>query len=922
VAAGIVGRGWVDDSEPWPGTPFPTNKWIHVALVKSLYGYSVYIDGDAKHFSNIAYERGSFDYQPLRAVTIGALGSQGESPFRGRISNARIVKGQALYTSNFNPYIAAAPPFKAVTATGVTTPLLTLHSSPLTNSGSGGTLTVSGTVSAVSPTTNSSPSLTVIDTGAQRVLANIPITSGSWGVASRSSVSEVYVSNILTGSVQVISTSTDSVEATIATGLTEARNLIFDSSGDLCYVNNCGAGASGKVAVINAVSRSLLTTIAVPENPTDMLSIGSAIFVLQQDGSSIVRISTNTNTITGTYESPGHLPGIDCIAYDATSATIYAILGGGFGAVVGKILKINPTTLIGTVSEVSISSEIYLPQSLQVSMDGSELYFSASIYNAEGTPIWGIYAVNIATGVLSPRFIPEIVGKPNTRTGAGYTDTSGKASLLVVSPPNNSTTYTSRNSLGWHHFALTKAGTTWRAFVDGVQRHTWTSSINLFPVGDWKIGTNSAGLNFNGLVDDFRLTDAVEYARTSTGLLTTITPPAAELPPTLTPFTTAGTQEIYANAGDYFSYEPTLFTETPLEFSYFVVPVKIVVSGAGVSAVNGTYIRDGDFNEKPTYTKQGGVGNIGVYGEGANKVWAIATNNLKDPADVSYRSNQTNLVSPAQATWVAASGVSGSIPTVQAVQTADFSNLTVDRYAGGIAGKINTSVPHLRGYNASLGQTWADVPADPSLGYPTLELYYYWYMSSQDYSANSPAGFTKINIYVRVSYNLTQGPALPYTHQITSSQDLLHLPTAKKVLINAKGYFYLYDIESNGIKRCFYSAFGRRGTVAQDLAIEEELVTPGDFLNSFRKYSWAADSERVYLSVKSSGVSPTEAYTVYSASIANLAAANAFTAAPPGFTAWNLVTEPSTNMVYFRSSLGGGAVKTYKFTSGWSYVEI
>ena len=886
--------GWGD--RQLTSTTIPTNAWTHVALVKTSAGYTGYVNGVP---GTLLATTSGLDYQSTRAVTIGAMASGGEYPFTGRISNVRIVRGQALYTSAFDPYMVAGVPLTTITATDVTTPLLALHSNTLTNGGSGGALTLSGSVSMVNPPTNSTPNLAVVDTAAQQVIRNITITAGSWGVAVRPSSTEVYVSNALTGAVQVISTTTNSVVATITTGLTGAYNLAFNSGGTRCYVSNRGVGTAGRVVVIDTGGRSLVTTLTVAGTPGDMISTGSEIFVAQEEYGSMTRISTSTNTITSTLSYPGQ-PVFKAIAYDAANAVLYAACDNGI------VFRVNSTYVVSKVCDV-VGLAGGAMRSLQVSADGTELYFTNSaIYAADGSSYPGVYSVNIATGNLSPRFIPGI---------------TNSASALAVSPPGNITTRTNRKSSGWHHFAVTREGTTWRAFVNGVQRHTWTSSINLFPVGDWKIGTNSAGINFNGLVDEFRLTDAVEYTPSSTSLITTITPPAAELTPSLTPFT-SGTQEIYANAGESISYTPTLFTESPLEFSYFVVPVKIVVSGAGVSAVNGVYIRDGEFNDKPTYTKQGGVGNIGVYGEGANKVWAISTNNLKNNTDVFYTSSQTSLVSPTLVAWVAVGGVSGPVPAAQAEQTADFSDLIVDRYTGTITGKINTSVPHLRGYNASLGQTWDDVPADPSLGYPTLELYYYWYMSSQDYSANSPAGFAKINVYVRVSYNLTQGPVLPYTHQITSSQDLLHLPTANKVLINAKGYFYLYDIESNGIKRCFYSTFGRRGTVAQDLAIEEELVTPGDFLNNFRKYSWAADSERVYLSVKSSGVSTTEAYTVYSASIASLTSPTAFSEAPSGFSAWNLVTEPSTNMVYFKAALNGGTVKNYKFTSGWSYVEV
>ena len=263
---------------------------------------------------------------------------------------------------------------------------------------------------------------------------------------------------------------------------------------------------------------------------------------------------------------------------------------------------------------------------------------------------------------------------------------------------------------------------------------------------------------------------------------------------------------------------------------------------------NGKYIRNGELNGKPKYSKSGG-GTIGMYTSGGESNWFISTSTTVDDGsvDVQYLSNSVDVLSPDLATWTLASGVLGDVPVVEAIPTADFNDVSLDRYTGKITGKIITKVPHLRGVASGSSWTWEQASTHDSLGYPAPELYYYWYTSTNDYNANNPAGFVKIPIFIRVSYNFVQGPALPFTHQITNNQDLLYLSEANKLLINAKGYIYLYDISQNSIKRCFYSAFGRKGAIATDSIFEEELVTPGELLNSFKKFSWAASNDRVYI---------------------------------------------------------------------------
>jgi len=74
-----------------------------VAIVKDDTGYTGYVNGVAG--AKVALT-GGLEYLSDQALSIGALSSDGEGPFLGYISDARITKGVALYTGNFTPSTA------------------------------------------------------------------------------------------------------------------------------------------------------------------------------------------------------------------------------------------------------------------------------------------------------------------------------------------------------------------------------------------------------------------------------------------------------------------------------------------------------------------------------------------------------------------------------------------------------------------------------------------------------------------------------------------------------------------------------------------------------------------------------------------------------------------------------------------------
>jgi hypothetical protein len=88
------------------------NTWLHVAVARSGSTITLYINGTA-----IGTQTTSQSYTTQGTVKLGYSGTGGNY-FSGYISNARVVKGTAVYTANFTP---STTPLTAITNTSLLT---------------------------------------------------------------------------------------------------------------------------------------------------------------------------------------------------------------------------------------------------------------------------------------------------------------------------------------------------------------------------------------------------------------------------------------------------------------------------------------------------------------------------------------------------------------------------------------------------------------------------------------------------------------------------------------------------------------------------------------------------------------------------------------------------------------------------------
>ena len=125
-------------------TGISTNVWTHIALVKSSGSTKIYVNGVQ---TGGTYTDGNTYINGADRPIIGRSGYASTGFVTGSISNLRVVKGTAVYTTNFTP---PNSPLPAIT----NTELLTLqNATSIDNSTNGFTITNNGTVttSVVAP---------------------------------------------------------------------------------------------------------------------------------------------------------------------------------------------------------------------------------------------------------------------------------------------------------------------------------------------------------------------------------------------------------------------------------------------------------------------------------------------------------------------------------------------------------------------------------------------------------------------------------------------------------------------------------------------------------------------------------------------------------------------------------------------------
>jgi hypothetical protein len=515
------------------------NTWNHVAFTRS--GSTQYL------FLNGALVSTSTTARTYSDTTLGVGGvaySTGEY-WTGYLSNVRLIKGTCLYTTTFTP---STTPLTAVSGTT----LLTCQSNRFVdNSTTAATITPGTAMSAqrFSPfnPTSAYSTATIGGTGyfSQSSYLYSASTSGyDWGTGNGTMECWFYAATQSTNYPGLISSSNYG-----STGACALRwdNIYYKGEAWL-YINGGGDPilTSGQLArnawhhvaivrngstvtmYVDGVSKSTATWSGAMLWSNGEFRIGRGFDV---DGSNAYYTGyiSNVRNVKGTAVYTGSTYTIPTAPLSAISGTQFLCNTSNAGVVDNAMM-----TAYNTVGSAQISTATF-------QYGTGSLYFPGSSYIIDSNPTLGQLGTGDFTveywdrhGTQSSSNYSCQVGTLSTGSATGtwrfgtFTNNVGvyfayNAGSGYVDLQFGSTAY---NDNTWRHFAVTRSGTTLRAFVNGVQVGTnQTVSANFNSANNLILGAEFVNPTyFVGYIDDLRITKG--YARYTANF----TPPTTAFP--------------------------------------------------------------------------------------------------------------------------------------------------------------------------------------------------------------------------------------------------------------------------------------------------------------------------------------------------------------------------------------------------------
>ena len=517
------------------GFTFSLNTWYHIALTRTSGGtFVIYVNGTSiGTFTNTASWT---DFSPYGIAHSNLTGYRYFFP--GYISNYRLVIGSVVYSSNFTP---PTTPLTAIT----NTKLLTCQSNRFVdNSTLNNTLTRFGDV-RVTPFSPFAPTAAYS--------ASVNGGSGYFdGTGDYLSYSEFSSATDFTAECWFYRTATGTVRHNLFSTINAGdgntnRNcqLAVGTDGSIFVALNNAAvsefnSVGGNVVPIGTWNHIVYvrsgTNLSVFVNGTRIANgTSSATLFLSSVGTSIYN-SVASSFVNG-YISNSRIT--NTVVYDPSASTI-TVPTAPLTAVTGTHALLNFTNagiidstgknVLETIADAQIDTTIKKYGTGSIKFDGSGDYlnipltpeynfgngdFTVELWiNSPGISSQGILAFPHNSGNYAPILL---FGATSTRIDF-YSSSAGTswnvASGAVVGTITVNT---------WHHVAISKQGSSIRLFFDGTLTGTTTFSGTFTGTYDrvW-IGDTSANSNFNGYIDDLRITKGV--ARYTTNF----TPPAQE----------------------------------------------------------------------------------------------------------------------------------------------------------------------------------------------------------------------------------------------------------------------------------------------------------------------------------------------------------------------------------------------------------
>ena len=514
-------------------TTLNTNQWYHVALVMNGSTGTLYLNGnvEATGTQTITMQEGS------KPLLIGyQTGQSAVNYFPGHISNFRIVKGTAVYTSSFIPQTS---PLTAISGTS----LLTLQDNRIKdNSGNNLTITASGSpaaysrspfaVSTYSTTTNSGSMYLNGSSG-----LTLPYNISALALGSNNFTCECWLYPTALNSQMLIFSGQSDWNTAAGT------SFVFNVTNGT-YASGVYIGSTGHTAASPTVSLNTWTHVAWVRNGTTFSMYKNGVLFSSATGvtGSVNAGTANNLPFVGYYNGSNYFTGYISNLRLVNGTALYT---GAFTPPTAPLTAVTNTSLLlsctnGAVIDNSSTAEVILAGSAQVST--STYKFGTGSISFNGTTdyayIPGPSNENFAFGTGD--YTVEMWAYPTSTGASSLYDSRGTGASSnyypVIAISNTGITYYYNGTTAinggaaltlnaWQHVALCRINGQTRLFVGGIQvGSTYADTGNCIVGIDRPLfgrdGTTS--VNFmGGYIDDIRVTKGVgRYS-------TTFTPPTA-----------------------------------------------------------------------------------------------------------------------------------------------------------------------------------------------------------------------------------------------------------------------------------------------------------------------------------------------------------------------------------------------------------
>jgi len=496
----------------------PLNTWAYVAVCRSGSTITSYINGTSVG----TYSQSGTFGSATKTIGIGANGAA-VNPFTGYISNVLLVDGSAVTS-------VPTAPSTAITGTN----LLTCQSNRfIDNSSNAFTITRNGDVSVqrFSPFSPTAPY-------AAGTIGGSGYFDGSGdylNTATNATAFAMGTGNFTVEGWAYKSTTADDVGIVVLDNTATGMRLYW-YAGALRF--QCGVGSTGSggatvtenlpaigswfhwACVRNSGTIRLYVNGVSTSSAADSTSLGSQYASIGRELANYtnfywdgyiadVRVLKGTAQYTANFTPPT----APLTAITNTSLLLNFTNGGIIdNAMMNDLETVGNAQISTTQSKFGTGSLAFdgtgdalaLPANVNLAVGSGDFTIEMWVYGANsGSPVGGSYPRIFTFGTAQGSGCIESYNA----LGTMYVDISGAGGPITF------TASTLLNST-WNHYAITRSGTSLKAFVNGTQVGSATNStnINLAATTQSWIGAISASAgNFNGYIDDLRITKG--YAR-------------------------------------------------------------------------------------------------------------------------------------------------------------------------------------------------------------------------------------------------------------------------------------------------------------------------------------------------------------------------------------------------------------------------